>query len=66
MICAGMDEGRETRSLTDAEQDVGNIMRHWKILCVLLCFYPFLFLSYLHSFFQNYPADQRRKVGRQY
>jgi predicted secreted protein len=43
----GVDEWRETmRSLKDAEEEVGNIMRDREILCVVFSF--FFFVSYIY------------------
>jgi hypothetical protein len=46
----GVDEWRETmRSLKDAEEQVGNIMRDREILCVVLFFFLF-FVSYIYIY----------------
>ena len=43
----GVDEWRETmRGLKDAEEEVGNIMRDRKILCVFFCLSFFLFFFF--------------------
>jgi hypothetical protein len=65
----GVDEWRETiRSLKDAEEEAGNIMRDRKILCVVLFFF-FFFVSYV-LFFKRYPVNQgvqlEEKRGRQH
>jgi hypothetical protein len=67
----GVDEWRETmRLLKDAEEEVGNIMRDREILCVVLCFCFFFFVSYILFFSQSYSVDKgvqlEEKRGKQY
>jgi hypothetical protein len=62
-----VDEWRDMmRSLKDAEEEVGNIMRDREILCVVL----FFFVRVLYSFFHSYPVDQgvqlEEERGRQH